>query len=78
MCLPTLHTYYLNGAILIAERYPLLEFDIVNFFMVGSPTGIFLTARGAGYPLRLPKCTNIYNIYNPNDPVVRYYCDDNF
>jgi hypothetical protein len=52
------------------KRYPLIEFDIENFFMVGSPTGIFLTARGADYPVRLPKCANIYNIYNPNDAVV--------
>eukprot|EP00026_Physarum_polycephalum_P005652 Phypoly_transcript_05687.p1 GENE.Phypoly_transcript_05687~~Phypoly_transcript_05687.p1 ORF type:complete len:630 (+),score=112.13 Phypoly_transcript_05687:80-1891(+) len=50
-------------------KFPLIEFEIENFFMVGSPTGIFLTARGADYPVRLPKCSNIYNIYNPNDPV---------
>lgn len=52
------------------ERYPVIEFEIENLFMLGSPTGIFLTARGADYPIRLPKCANLYNIYNPNDPVV--------
>lgn len=37
--------------------------------MAGSPAGIFLTARGEDYQLRIPKCNKLFNIYNPSDPV---------
>lgn len=56
---------------LIIPRYPVVEFQVDNLFMVGSPMGIFLTICNTGnMPIKIPKCSNIFNIYNPNDPVV--------
>jgi hypothetical protein len=48
-----------------------LEFQVENFYIVGSPVSMFLTVRGdfdAG--TRFPMCKNIYNLMHPYDPVV--------
>jgi len=49
--------------------YPVVEFPIENLFMLGSPAGIFMTLSGAGAPVQPPKCNNMFNVYNPSDPV---------
>lgn len=55
-----------------------LDFDIDNLFCVGSPVGMFnLLKQKSLAPYtpnapdwqRAPKCTNLYNMYHPCDPV---------
>lgn len=55
-----------------------LDFDIDNLFCVGSPVGMFNLLKQkslAPYTpdapkwVRTPKCSNLYNLYHPCDPV---------
>jgi hypothetical protein len=45
------------------------EIQVTNLFLLGSPLGMFLTARGDTQVLPIPQCMRIYNIIQPNDPV---------
>ena len=60
-----------------------LDFQVTNFFALGSPLGIFITLKylksyefgvehdvdHLGNFFVLPKCQNMYNIFHPYDPV---------
>ena len=46
-----------------------LDFNIQNFFMLGSPLALFLKVRGQELPTQLPNCERLYNIYHPYDPI---------
>lgn len=47
-----------------------LPFDIQKLFLLGSPLGMFLTARGDICDfIPIPRCTQIINVFHPNDPV---------
>ncbi len=49
-----------------------LEFEVDNFFLIGSPVSMFLTVRGdMESEISFPSCKNIYNIMHPYDPVVK-------
>jgi DDHD domain len=53
-------------------KYPQLDFEVKNFFALGSPIGMFVTIRGIdklGMDFRLPTCEGFYNIFHPYDPV---------
>ena len=41
-----------------------------NLFLLGSPLGIFLTARDEKDILPFSQCKRVYNVFQPNDPVV--------
>ena len=45
------------------------EIHFENLFLMGSPLGMFLTARGASDVLPLPQCRKVFNVIQPNDPV---------
>ncbi|OWF51709.1 phospholipase DDHD2-like isoform X2 [Mizuhopecten yessoensis] len=52
--------------------YPQLAFKPSAFIAMGSPIGIFLSARGldkVGEDFRLPTCSRLFNIFHPFDPV---------
>jgi len=52
--------------------YPQLEFNVANFFALGSPIALFLTIRGVdslSRDFQLPTCHHIFNIFHPFDPV---------
>lgn len=54
-------------------RYPQLRFSPVCCFALGSPVGLFLSARGVeviGEDFRMPTCPKYFNIFHPFDPVV--------
>ncbi|KAM5142374.1 SEC23-interacting protein isoform 2-T2 [Mantella aurantiaca] len=56
----------------VSVRYNPLDFELVNFFALGSPIGMFLTVRGLNKieeNYRLPTCKGFFNIYHPLDPV---------
>lgn len=58
-------------------NYPQLTFEPKNFFLLGSPVGMFVTVRGIdklGIDFRLPTCEGFYNIFHPYDPVA-YRCE---
>lgn len=53
--------------------YPQLNFEVSNFFMLGSPVSVFLMLRNQHRPLSdtfsLPGCKRVFNIFHPYDPV---------
>ncbi|KAL8613088.1 hypothetical protein ACOMHN_035029 [Nucella lapillus] len=49
-------------------RYPQLEFSPTSLFALGSPIGVFLSARGVqqmGENFQLPTCPKFFNIFHP-------------
>eukprot|EP00929_Paragymnodinium_shiwhaense_P075165 TRINITY_DN38424_c0_g1_i2.p1 TRINITY_DN38424_c0_g1~~TRINITY_DN38424_c0_g1_i2.p1 ORF type:complete len:937 (-),score=272.60 TRINITY_DN38424_c0_g1_i2:76-2886(-) len=53
------------------EKIPKLEFDVENFFLMGSPLAAFVSIADTehGATFRLPENTTSYNIFHPQDPV---------
>jgi hypothetical protein len=53
--------------------YPQLEFNVDNFFLLGSPMAVFLMIRNQRKPLSedfsLSACSRVFNIFHPYDPV---------
>lgn len=53
--------------------YPPLDFEVDNFFLLGSPVAVFLMIRNQRKPLSddffLKGCRRVFNIYHPYDPV---------
>uniref|UniRef100_A0AAV1T5M6 Phospholipase n=1 Tax=Peronospora matthiolae TaxID=2874970 RepID=A0AAV1T5M6_9STRA len=57
--------------------FPGLEFEIDNFFGVGSPVGVMILARGDlnidegkfTPGIKIPACRRYFNVYHPIDPV---------
>ncbi|XP_013407537.1 phospholipase DDHD2 [Lingula anatina] len=52
--------------------YPQLQFEMANFFALGSPIAMFMTVRGVGSigeEYKLPTCPGFFNIFHPFDPV---------
>jgi hypothetical protein len=53
--------------------YRELDFEVDNFFMLGSPVPVFLMIRNQQRPLRvdyyLSGCHRVFNIFHPYDPV---------
>eukprot|EP00977_Amphora_coffeiformis_P014503 scaffold4063_cov178-Amphora_coffeaeformis.AAC.5 len=53
--------------------YPQLDFEVDNFFLLGSPLAVFLMIRNQQQPLRedyyLRGCQRVFNIFHPYDPV---------
>ncbi|CAI5726849.1 unnamed protein product [Peronospora effusa] len=58
-------------------RFPGLEFEVDNFFGVGSPVGVMILARGDlnindgefTPGIKIPNCRRYFNLYHPIDPV---------
>lgn len=53
-------------------QYPKLDFKPSILYALGSPIGIFLSARGMnniGEDFTLPTCPRVFNIFHPFDPV---------
>ena len=54
-------------------EYPQLDFEVDNFFLLGSPVAVFLMIRNPQQPLRenyyLRGCHRVFNIFHPYDPV---------
>lgn len=53
-------------------KYPKLDFKPSILYALGSPIGIFLSARGVnniGEDFTLPTCPRVFNIFHPFDPV---------
>lgn len=54
-------------------KYPVLNFEVENCFMIGSPVAVFLMMRNQNYNLsnriRLPGVCRFFNIFHPYDPV---------
>lgn len=52
---------------------PQLQFEVNNFFLLGSPVAVFLMIRNQRNPLSadfsLGGCTRVFNIFHPFDPV---------
>lgn len=49
-------------------KYPQLNFQIENFFALGSPISVFLTVRGEskiGTDFKFPTCNSFFNIFHP-------------
>lgn len=47
-----------------------MKFEIENFFLLGSPVGMFVSVYQpleSKVPQKLPKCKQFYNIYHPCD-----------
>lgn len=66
------YEHFETGTGQVSVRYNLLDFELVNFFALGSPIGMFLTVRGLDKideNYRLPTCKGFFNIYHPLDPV---------
>eukprot|EP00698_Gefionella_okellyi_P022716 TRINITY_DN7566_c0_g1_i1.p1 TRINITY_DN7566_c0_g1~~TRINITY_DN7566_c0_g1_i1.p1 ORF type:complete len:572 (-),score=132.10 TRINITY_DN7566_c0_g1_i1:239-1954(-) len=61
----------LSGYNYQADPLPKFQFEVENFFAVGSPIGLFLTVRGdiASGPIPMPRCLRFFNIFHPFDPV---------
>lgn len=55
------------------SRLPRFEFDVVDFFMFGSPLACVLAARrlqdSNKYGNARPNCSQIYNLFHPTDPI---------
>ncbi|CEG45614.1 hypothetical protein, variant [Plasmopara halstedii] len=57
--------------------FPGLEFEIDNFFGVGSPVGVMIMARGDlkiedgefTPGIKIPNCRRYFNVYHPIDPI---------
>ncbi|KAL4231202.1 S23-interacting protein [Mactra antiquata] len=53
-------------------KYVQLKFNPVCCFALGSPVGLFLSARGVeaiGEDFKLPTCQKYFNVFHPFDPV---------
>ncbi|CAH0481372.1 unnamed protein product [Peronospora belbahrii] len=58
-------------------RFPGLEFEVDNFFGVGSPVGVMILARGDlniddgkfTPGIKIPNCRRYFNVYHPIDPI---------
>ncbi|ETI43939.1 hypothetical protein F443_11284 [Phytophthora nicotianae P1569] len=58
-------------------RFPGLDFEIDNFFGVGSPVGVMILARGDlniedgefTPGIKIPNCRRYFNVYHPIDPI---------
>ncbi|CAI5717426.1 unnamed protein product [Peronospora destructor] len=58
-------------------RFPGLEFEVDNFFGVGSPVGVMILARGDlniddgefTPGIKIPHCRRYFNLYHPIDPI---------
>ncbi|KAG1699779.1 hypothetical protein DVH05_012672 [Phytophthora capsici] len=58
-------------------RFPGLEFEVDNFFGVGSPVGVMILARGDlnindgefTPGIKSPNCRRYFNVYHPIDPI---------
>lgn len=49
-------------------KYPKLNFQVENFFALGSPISVFLTVRGEdkiGTDFKFPTCSSFFNIFHP-------------
>ena len=60
--------YGLAGTGQLHIKYPQLDFDVANFFALGSPIPMFLTVRGIEKldpDFKLPKCDGFFNIFHP-------------
>ena len=46
-----------------------LNFDVENFFLLGSPLSLFVSIYNRENYVRskLPRCENFYNLYHPSD-----------
>ncbi|XP_016892900.1 SEC23-interacting protein isoform X2 [Cynoglossus semilaevis] len=66
------YNYFEVGTGQVSVVYHALDFDLENFFALGSPIGMFLTVRGLEKieeTYHLPTCKGFFNIYHPLDPV---------
>ncbi|KAE9025955.1 hypothetical protein PR003_g10257 [Phytophthora rubi] len=58
-------------------HFPGLEFEVDNFFGVGSPVGVMVLARGDlniddgefTPGIKMPSCRRYFNVYHPIDPI---------
>ncbi|KAL4125715.1 hypothetical protein PRIC2_009296 [Phytophthora ramorum] len=58
-------------------RFPGLDFEVDNFFGVGSPVGVMILSRGDlniedgefTPGIKIPKCRRYFNVYHPIDPI---------
>jgi hypothetical protein len=57
----------------VAPVYPQLDFEVDNFFLLGSPVAVFLMIRNQRKPLTegffLRGCNRVFNIFHPYDPI---------
>jgi hypothetical protein len=57
----------------VTSSYPQLEFNVDNFFLLGSPVAVFLMIRNQQQPLTadffLRGCDRVFNIFHPYDPI---------
>ncbi|XP_072280815.1 SEC23-interacting protein [Pyxicephalus adspersus] len=66
------YEHFETGTGQVSVKYNPLDFELENFFALGSPIGMFLTVRGLNSideNYRLPTCKGFFNIYHPLDPV---------
>ena len=54
-------------------KYPQLNFEVLNSFMLGSPIAVFLLLRNRSIErdYKLPGCRKVFNIFHKFDPAVR-------
>jgi DDHD domain len=64
------------------STYPQLDFDVDNFFSLGSPVPVFLMIRNQRKPLSedfyLNGCRRVFNIFHPYDPGKLLACPQRF
>jgi DDHD domain len=64
------------------SSYPQLDFDVDNFFSLGSPVPVFLMIRNQRKPLSedfyLNGCRRVFNIFHPYDPGKLFACPMHF
>lgn len=66
------YEYGLAGTGQLFVKYPKLDFQVDNFFALGSPIAMFLTVRGIdklSIDYNLPTCKGFFNIFHPFDPI---------
>ncbi|XP_034040533.1 SEC23-interacting protein [Thalassophryne amazonica] len=66
------YNYFEVGTGQVSVVYHTLDFELENFFALGSPVGMYLTVRGLEKiedTYQLPTCKGFFNIYHPLDPV---------
>jgi hypothetical protein len=62
------HQFGLAGTGQLFVKYPKLDFNVDNFFALGSPIAMFLTVRGIDKlsdDFKLPTCNGFFNIFHP-------------
>ena len=75
LCVPTATPAEIQTATLPRHQfaYPQLDFEVDNFFLLGSPVAVFLMIRNQQQPMRedyyLRGCHRVFNIFHPYDPV---------